>query len=168
MTAANLVEQGLRRGKDYTDDQAGRTGREADKLDKKIDRKMQGCEQKMDKLEDFLLQKLDFLKMEIESDLSCKTTQMLEQYYFHHLETHAKNRTSVHPPSTTSMPGSARCRSKQSSTSTALKPPSRNSWPSSPPKSPGSQRFSRQFRRPSRPFPTGNCQLPPRRAVGRE
>jgi hypothetical protein len=34
---------------------------------------------KFDKQEDFFAQKLDFLKMEIESDMSNKTSKMLEQ-----------------------------------------------------------------------------------------
>jgi hypothetical protein len=47
------------------------------KLEKSVDKKIANVEQKFDKQEDFFAQKLDFLKMEIESDMSNKTSKML-------------------------------------------------------------------------------------------
>lgn len=49
------------------------------KLEKAMDKKINGLDQKLEKQEDFFAQKLDFVKMEIESDMANKTTKMLEQ-----------------------------------------------------------------------------------------
>lgn len=47
------------------------------KFEKNIDKKLGSLEQKIDKQEDFFTQKLEFVKMEIESELSNKTSKMI-------------------------------------------------------------------------------------------
>ncbi len=49
------------------------------KLEKGLDKKVAAITDKIDKIQDYFTQKLEFVKMEIESDLSTKTTKMLEQ-----------------------------------------------------------------------------------------
>jgi hypothetical protein len=51
--------------------------KDQERLEKKMEKNTHIAEQKIDKLEDFLLQKMEFLKMEIESDLSSKTSKLL-------------------------------------------------------------------------------------------
>lgn len=53
-------------------------------------------------MEDFLVQKIEFVRMEIESEMASKAVKMLEQYSCPHLGRTAATTASPAPPSTTS------------------------------------------------------------------
>ena len=46
-TALNGIDMALKRSKEYSDDQADKTGREADKLEKKMEKNIRNTEQKI-------------------------------------------------------------------------------------------------------------------------
>lgn len=49
------------------------------RTEKTLEKKIAGVEGKIDKSEDFFLQKIEFVKMELESEMSQKTNKMIEQ-----------------------------------------------------------------------------------------
>lgn len=73
------IEDNLKRASEYTNGEIIKISKEQVKLEKAMDKKINGLDQKLEKQEDFFVQKLDFVKMEIESDMANKTTKMLEQ-----------------------------------------------------------------------------------------
>ena len=59
------IEDNLKKASEYTNGEIIKISKEQVKLEKAIDKKVNGLDQKLEKQEDFFAQKLDFVKMEI-------------------------------------------------------------------------------------------------------